>query len=109
MLLLRSAQEAWPDVPVVQKFSEAPKTLETLRKSRLLYGNRVLPLSATIIAFDIGEILCHIIPLLMMRQQRVPRAKWKMHQTERGKRWIERVCLFSTTQSYLPRSGLTGR
>lgn len=39
-----------------------------------------------------GDILTHIMPLLMMRQQRVPRAKWRLLQTDRGKKWIERVC-----------------
>ena len=39
----------------------------------------------------IGEILAQILPLLMMRQQRIPRAHWQHFQTDRGKRWIERV------------------
>ncbi|TDL27069.1 hypothetical protein BD410DRAFT_825478 [Rickenella mellea] len=38
----------------------------------------------------VREVLCQLMPLLMMRQQRVPRSKWRQYQTERGKRWIER-------------------
>jgi hypothetical protein len=49
----------------------------------------------------------------MMRQQRVPRAKWKMNQTDRGKRWIERVCgyghlLADSLSEFTKRHGLPG-
>jgi len=66
-LCVKAVQEAWPDSPFAIKLSDAPRTYGTLR-----------------------EIIAHIVPLLMMRQQRVSRSKWKLYHTDRGKKWIER-------------------
>lgn len=66
-LCLKAVQDAWPDSPVVAKLKSASQSYDTLR-----------------------EIIGHIMPLLMMRQQRVARSKWRQLQTDRGKKWIER-------------------
>ncbi|KAI5121477.1 hypothetical protein M0805_003933 [Coniferiporia weirii] len=60
--------EAWPDSAFAQRLKDLPRNYDTLR-----------------------EMLTHLIPLLMMRQQRIPRSKWILHQTERGKKWIEKT------------------
>ncbi|KAE9410210.1 hypothetical protein BT96DRAFT_848030 [Gymnopus androsaceus JB14] len=35
--------------------------------------------------------ITQMLPLLMMRHRRIPRAKWKDHQTPTGKHWIEQA------------------
>ena len=40
--------------------------------------------------------MTQLLPLLMMRHRRVPRAKWVDHITPNGKHWIEHVRIFST-------------
>ena len=39
-----------------------------------------------------GSLMTQLLPLLMMRHRRVPRAKWVDHITPNGKHWIEHVC-----------------
>lgn len=38
-----------------------------------------------------GILMTQLLPLLMMRHRRVPRAKWIDHITPNGKHWIEHV------------------
>ena len=38
-----------------------------------------------------GNLMTQLLPLLMMRHRRVPRAKWVDHITPNGKHWIEHV------------------
>jgi hypothetical protein len=38
-----------------------------------------------------GSLMTQLLPVLMMRHRRVPRAKWKDHQTPAGKHWIDVV------------------
>ncbi|KAG1744622.1 uncharacterized protein EDB91DRAFT_1123517 [Suillus paluster] len=35
------------------------------------------------------QLICHMLPLLMMRHRRISRAKWKDCVTSNGKHWIE--------------------
>ncbi|KAG1854548.1 hypothetical protein F4604DRAFT_1801614 [Suillus subluteus] len=35
------------------------------------------------------QLICHMLPLLMMRHRRISRAKWKDCATPNGKHWIE--------------------
>lgn len=35
--------------------------------------------------------MAQMLPLLMMRHRRIPRAKWKDCTNPQGKRWIEQV------------------
>ena len=39
----------------------------------------------------IGVMVAHMLPLLMMRHRRIPRAKWRDCSNANGKRWIEQV------------------
>ncbi|KAG7095242.1 hypothetical protein E1B28_006016 [Marasmius oreades] len=36
--------------------------------------------------------ITQLLPLLMMRHRRIPRAKWRDNVTSNGKHWIEQVC-----------------
>lgn len=45
----------------------------------------------------VGQLLMHMLPLLMMRHRRIPRSKWKDCVTSHGKHWIEQV----STSPYL--------
>ncbi|PAV15664.1 hypothetical protein PNOK_0852200 [Pyrrhoderma noxium] len=63
-----AVMEAWPGNPFTERLKEMPRNYDTLR-----------------------EMITYLIPLLMMRQQRIPRTKWKLHQTDRGKKWIEKT------------------
>jgi 4'-phosphopantetheinyl transferase len=38
-----------------------------------------------------GQIIAQMMPLLMMRHRRIPRARWRDHSTHNGKHWIEQV------------------
>ncbi|TDL18281.1 hypothetical protein BD410DRAFT_753434 [Rickenella mellea] len=38
----------------------------------------------------VREVFCQLMPILMMKQQGIPRSKWRQYQTENGKRWIDR-------------------
>jgi hypothetical protein len=38
-----------------------------------------------------GQIISQMMPLLMMRHRRIPRARWRDHSTHNGKHWIEQV------------------
>jgi hypothetical protein len=40
-----------------------------------------------------GQIIAQMMPLLMMRHRRIPRARWRDHSTHNGKHWIEQVGL----------------
>lgn len=44
-------------------------------------------------SFLIGELISHLLPLLMIRQQRIPRSRWILRENERGKKCIEKVRL----------------
>jgi len=37
----------------------------------------------------LGQLMTLLLPVLMMRHRRVPRAKWADHVTANGKHWIE--------------------
>lgn len=37
------------------------------------------------------QAILHMLPLLMMRHRRIPRAKWRDCQTQNGKHWIEQL------------------
>ncbi|KAJ7799734.1 hypothetical protein B0H14DRAFT_3092755 [Mycena olivaceomarginata] len=37
------------------------------------------------------QVMTHMLPLLMMRHRRIPRAKWRDCQTANGKHWIEQT------------------
>ncbi|KAF8651042.1 hypothetical protein AX16_004905 [Volvariella volvacea WC 439] len=39
------------------------------------------------------ELITYMLPLLMMRHRRIPRAKWRDQVTSNGKRWIEQTDL----------------
>lgn len=38
-----------------------------------------------------GMLMTQLLPVLMMRHRRVPRAKWRDHVTPTGKHWIEHL------------------
>jgi len=38
------------------------------------------------------QLICQMMPLLMMRHRRISRTKWKDCQTQNGKHWIEQGC-----------------
>ncbi|KAI6125334.1 hypothetical protein EDD16DRAFT_1761629 [Pisolithus croceorrhizus] len=38
------------------------------------------------------QVICEMLPLLMMRHRRISRTKWKDCVTSNGKHWIEQVC-----------------
>lgn len=40
---------------------------------------------------SVGTLMTQLLPVLMMRHRRVPRAKWQDHVTPTGKHWIEHV------------------
>jgi|ERR1700722_6574278 len=40
---------------------------------------------------SLGQLMTHMLPLLMMRHRRIPRAKWRDCMTSNGKHWIEQV------------------
>ena len=97
--------EAWPETQFAQRLRDMPRSYDTLRTLRdslspFLPGSSVnlSPSFSFLYGFEMiglytaaGEMITYLIPLLMMRQQRIPRSKWVMHQTERGKKWIEKV------------------
>ena len=41
-----------------------------------------------------GQIICEMLPLLMMRHRRISRTKWKDCVSSTGKHWIEQVCVY---------------
>ena len=82
--------EAWPEAPFAQRLKETPRNYDTLSKIPCL--SCLIPV--TYYHIVIGEVVSHIMPLLMMRQQRVPRNKWTSFATDRGKKWIEKVFQF---------------
>ena len=54
---------------------------------------------SVVLTVDLGTLMTQLLPVLMMRHRRVPRAKWQDHVTPTGKHWIEhvrRVSFFQT-------------
>jgi len=40
---------------------------------------------------SLRQIIAQMMPLLMMRHRRIPRARWRDHSTHNGKHWIEQM------------------
>jgi hypothetical protein len=40
---------------------------------------------------SLGQLMAHLLPLLMMRHRRIPRAKWRDKISPSGKHWIEQA------------------
>ncbi|KAN0136564.1 hypothetical protein V8E53_005611 [Lactarius tabidus] len=40
---------------------------------------------------SLRQIIAQMMPLLMMRHRRIPRARWRDHNTHNGKHWIEQM------------------
>ncbi|KAF8487015.1 hypothetical protein DFH94DRAFT_10814 [Russula ochroleuca] len=40
---------------------------------------------------SLRQIISQMMPLLMMRHRRIPRARWRDHSTHNGKHWIEQM------------------
>lgn len=40
---------------------------------------------------SLRQLIGHMMPLLMMRHRRIPRARWRDHVTPSGKHWIEQM------------------
>lgn len=40
---------------------------------------------------SLRQIIAQMMPLLMMRHRRIPRARWRDHATHNGKHWIEQM------------------
>jgi hypothetical protein len=55
-----------------------------------------------ILTFSIwtGQIISQMMPLLMMRHRRIPRARWRDHSTQNGKHWIEQVRFFFSSLNF---------
>ena len=78
---------------------------KTFLQTRTLANHYVRP-PVSLIApenFDIlnlaGQIISQMMPLLMMRHRRIPRARWRDHSTHNGKHWIEQVRFAPRTSS----------
>ncbi|KAL5498387.1 hypothetical protein ACEPAH_2529 [Sanghuangporus vaninii] len=71
--------QAFPDTPFAQRLKDMPRNYDTLR-----------------------EMLAYILPLLMMRQQRIPRKQWVLNQNERGKKWIEKIAEGGQSSKHQP-------
>ncbi|KAH9476920.1 4'-phosphopantetheinyl transferase pptA [Psilocybe cubensis] len=50
-------------------------------------------------------LMTQLLPVLMMRHRRVPRAKWKDHVTPAGKHWIEHIPSESSNRARPPSIG----
>jgi 4'-phosphopantetheinyl transferase len=86
-VIYRLQQVAFPNDKQEYKMSNADSFREHSFSSGLLNCFH------TVVA---GSLMTQLLPLLMMRHRRVPRAKWIDHITPNGKHWIEHVCLFSS-------------
>jgi hypothetical protein len=64
----------------------------------ILFSSTLLNRSHAVVA---GSLMTQLLPLLMMRHRRVPRAKWVDHITPTGKHWIEHVRVSSFSLSIL--------
>ena len=53
----------------------------------------ILSLSCRALIPSTGRLMNLMLPLLMMRHRRIPRAKWQDNYNENGKHWIQHVCL----------------
>lgn len=86
MACYNAVLDAWPETTFAQRLKDLPRNYETLREPFICIARELFELR-------IGEILTYLMPLLMMRQQRIPRNQWVMQQNDRGKKWIERVSI----------------
>lgn len=73
-------------------------SIESFRESGTSFSTSVPPSTASFWHFfstllHAGQIICQMLPLLMMRHRRISRTKWKDCETSSGKHWIEQVCL----------------
>lgn len=70
------------------KVNYNPRDPNTFRESLVSWADGRLP---SLMHSTLGLMMTLMLPLLMMRHRRIPRAKWRDEAMANGKRWIEQV------------------